>query len=246
MSKEAAVERVQFSSTHRNGAFIGWAWSQRRTMPTGAREGMVQALYTSLIGHVEGLLSEALQSEYRQVKLVTNHHLARHDTKAVQLVGSTVLQVMIERQRELEKMTFAKLMEEAELIFSGRFAEARKYKNDLSAMRNLRNLFVHGRAAWLPIAEAENQRIDTDQTPFKQAVDSLIVAGVLSRKDMLTTSDFMATDESRLFSLFSKLHSDEAVMHFYRVAKSFEEAMFVVPGLRLDSPAATRLPDLQV
>jgi hypothetical protein len=241
VSNEAAHGRIQFSSTHRNGAFIRWAWAQRGAMPSGAREGMVQALYTSMIGHVEGLLSEALLTEYRHVMLVTNHHLARHEAKALQLVGSTVLQLMLQRQRDLEKMTFEKLMEEAELIFSGRFAEATKYKPDLSAMRHLRNLFVHGRAAWLPIAEAVSQRIDTDKTPLKQAVDRLIVAGVLSSDDVQTMSEFMAADESRLFS---KLHSDEAVMYFYQGAKRFEEAIFAIPDLPLESPVATRLPDL--
>jgi hypothetical protein len=212
-------------------------------MPSDAREGLMQALYTSLLGHVEGLLSEALLSEYLSAMRVTNHHLAQHEEKALQLVGSTVLQVMMQRQRNLERMTFQQLMEEADLVFSGRFAEASRYKDDLSAMRHLRNLFVHGRAAWLPISEAVNQRIDTNRTPLKDAVDRLRLAGILSSNDMQATNDFMAVDEARLFT---KLHSDEATMYFYRASRAFEEAIFAIPGLLLDSPGATRLPELEV
>lgn len=174
MKSPAGFGRVEFSSTQPSGEFILWAWKQRESMPGGARGGMVQAIYTALIGHVEGVLSETLLSEYRHVMTATNYHLAQSASQAVQQAGAMVMQVFMERQRELEKLTFEKLLVEAELVFGERFAEAKKFKPDLSAMRHLRNVFVHGRAAWLPLAEDVNQRIDVDQTVLKQAIDRLI------------------------------------------------------------------------
>lgn len=211
-------------------------------MPGGARSGMVQAIYTALIGHVEGVLSETLLAEYRHVMNAANYHLAQNASLAVKESGAVVMQVFHERQRELEKMTFEKLVDEAELIFSERFAEAKKFKADLSAMRHLRNLFVHGRAAWLPIASETNQRIDVDRTVLKQAVDRLISAGVISSADVRTRSELVAKDE---VELFKKLHTDAAVLHFYRAAKGFEDAMIAIAGAPPGAPKGTRLPLLE-
>lgn len=241
LSNETATGRIQFSTTHRNGAFIRWAWLQRASMSGEVREGMVQALYASLTGHVEGLLADALLSEYRQAMSVVNHHLGHSKETTLQMVSSTVLQLVDARRVEIEKMPYDKLMAEAELAFGERFASARVYKPDLSAMRHLRNVFVHGRVAWLPLAAVADARIDTNQNPLQQAIDQLIRAGVLSSADLQTKSEFMAEDEARLFS---KLHADEAVMYFYKAAKGFEAALAALPGLPIDTLGGTSLPDL--
>jgi hypothetical protein len=242
MTSSKSFGQIHFSSTNRSGAFIRWAWGCRDGMPNDAREGMVQSVYTALIGHVEGLLAEVLLAEYRRIMLAANHNLAQRGTSGLQLAGSTVLEVIRLRVDALSTLTFDGLMKEASVIFAGRFDAAAEMKPDLVAVRRLRNQFAHGRPVTLPLARETEKRIDTDRTALKEAIDRLMTAGVLAREDVKTTNDWMASDEARLFE---KLHSDAAVMYFYGTVKAFEDAVYSMPGLDLDPVTSTRLPNLQ-
>jgi hypothetical protein len=211
-------------------------------MPAGARHGMVQALYTSLIGHSEGIMAEALLVEYQHLMRITSHHLGEHSNPVIQIAGSSILSVFMDRRHQLASSTFDPLFKECETVFSGRFAKAAKCKQDLEAVRALRNVFVHGREAWLPLAAGVDDRIDTDATALKKAVDRLRQVGLLAEQDLRTQNKYLAGDEA---ALFNKLHSDKAVMHFYRAAKQFEQAMYAMSHLDQQTPVSTKLPDLE-
>jgi hypothetical protein len=214
-------DRIIFPTAYRSGAFLGWAWSQRNAMSDSQRQGLAQAIYASLVAHIEATIAEILVWEYRQDMRFLSHHAKSPSSVLHQRAFGRSVSVLLERQKELEKMTFKQLLEELEFFFYPRYEQGpKRHKLDLEALMDLRNLFAHGRAPWLPLASETQVRIDTDGNKLKKALDRLVTAGIVTNEtDTVTSGDAMGADEKRLFE---KLHSDSAVRYFCDKARCFQ------------------------
>ena len=118
----------------------------------------------------------------------------------------------------------------------------KRHKPDLEAIRNLRNVYVHGRSLTLPLALKPDQRIDTDGTKMKQAVDRLIQAKVIGHAAMRTTNnDTLGGDDVELLNL---LYSVPAVLRFVGVGRAFQAELYELWPFSPEVAAMTLFPDL--
>lgn len=215
--------RIVFASAGRSGDFLKWAWSHREAMTSTQRQGLAQAIYASLLGHIEATMYEVLTNEYYSV-INRLSHLMDDQTNELLDAWSMALAVFEDKKAKLETMTFEPLFQELDLVFSSRFQNGpKRHRGGLEAVRNLRNVFVHGRPVSLPLASETGGRIDTDGSKLKQAIDRLVTAGIVTQADTIANSEHMGSDENRLFKI---LHSDAALLHFVGIGRAFQSELY--------------------
>jgi hypothetical protein len=233
--------RIIFPSAGRSGDFLQWAWHRRDTMSPGERQGLAQAIYASLLGHIEATASEVLDTEYQRTLSVLSQRSRSESPEHVLRATGVSIAIVLEKQAALERLTFEPLLRELELVFPKYRDGPKRHADDLLAVRNLRNTFVHGRSISLPLSVQTGTRIDTDGTTMKHALDRLITANVVTRADTLTQGDLMGGDEARLFSM---LHADAAVLHFTGIGRRFQTELLDMVGLDSMTRQMLMFPDL--
>jgi len=234
--------RIIFPSAGRSGDFLQWAWRQRATLSLTERQGLAQAIYASLLGHIEATASEVLATEYQSTLSVLSHQSRSESAEPMLRATGLLIAVLLEKQAALEKLTFDPLLRELQLVFPKYQEGPKRHADDLLAVRNLRNAFVHGRPISLPLSNLTGARIDTDGTTVKQALDRLLTAKVVNRADTLTQGELMGGDETRLFSM---LHADSAVLHFVGIGRSFQIELMDLVGLDPVTRQLHMFPDLE-
>lgn len=236
--------RIVFFSAGRSGAFLKWAWKNRSQLSSLEREGLAQAIYASLLGHIEAVMYEVLVGEYQRTLSVINGSLVDGSPPAVLNARGVSLSLMMSRLTDLEKQTFDPLFKELDLVFCQRFASGPKqHKDDLEAIRDLRNVFVHGRALSLPLAANTGVSISLDKNQLQKAVLRLRAAKVLSQADTMTQGNDLGGDESRLFQL---LHSDAAVLHFVKIGRAFQAELHQLSSYPTELTGMNTFPDLDL
>lgn len=234
--------RIVFLSAGRSGAFLKWAWTNRSQLSPLEREGLAQAIFASLLGHIEAVMYEVLVAEYQRTMSAINGSIVDGSQPAVLQARGVSLSLMMSRLGELEKQTFEPLFKELDLIFSPRFsAGPKQHKDDLDAIRDLRNVFVHGRALSLPLAASTGVTINLDKNQLQKVVLRLRAAKVLSQADTVTQGQDLGGDESRLFKL---LHSDAAVLHFVGIGRTFQAELHQLSSYPAEIAGMNMFPDL--
>lgn len=236
--------KIVYSTSGRSGAFLKWSWDRRLEMGLSQRHGLAQAIYAALVAHSEATMFEVLKCEYRRVASVVHHATGDDASSAIRSAGE-MLQLMLEdRLIKLQSMAFDQLFKELSQLLYPSFQQGpARHASDLEAIRNLRNLFVHGREASLPLATETGVRIDTDGSKMKQALDRLVSAGVLSKADTIVSGTGMGGDESRLYY---RLFDDDAVLHFVKIGRAFQTQLLEIVPHSADLAYANEFPDLAV
>lgn len=234
---------IKFLSAGRSGAFLEWAWQRRSELSNTQRQGLVQAIYASLLGHIEAVMSEVLEDVYRRAGLAVNDDLVGRSEAVLESKGVAV-GMLKDKQTRLESMTFDPLLVEASLALYPKFEQKpKRHKADLDAIKDLRNVFVHGRSLSLGLAPEPGKRIDTDRSKLKQAIDRLVGAGVIDRSDThAQEADGLGGDEIRLFDL---LHSDAAIMHLVAIGRTFQSELHEISAYPPELRAMNMFPDLK-
>jgi hypothetical protein len=225
-------------------AYLTDSWSSRSRFNIRQRAGFAQFIFLMLCSHLEEILYSLLNNRYEALAFLGhasapvrtikhgiqtigttatkiddgNHSVVSSDAKAVSL---SLIKLMEQKRKNILKQPIDKLIESYNEIFPVSFEQVLGPANfqDISTVRNLRNIFSHGRAIELcffgPLGGAAKP--DFDSFTLKSAIESLKRAKII-----VDLNKYNGNNHNEISEL---IFSDASLLHFYAATQEASELL---------------------
>lgn len=232
-------------STGLTKAYLMHAWQSRNELNEDERMGFGIIFYLTLCGHLEACFAELIGRRLSHARFTFEHlkvagvqWSGEQTAHPAAPIHETLTGLVEKMQRDVSQQPLDKLQERFEEVFNVRLADVlEEEREDLSALRCMRNLFAHGRDITFSFKQDKSNSADLSRHPLEPAAKRLLAAGVLSsiRFDARTHHEFCRA-----------LLSDQALLYFLGRAKVIQKKLQGVPSFQpeLKWPTMVELPDL--
>lgn len=230
-------------------SYLEFAWTNRSQLSEYERAGFAIFFYTTLFGHIEACLAEVIENRLISIRVV-NKKLRddsfswKNDPEQAEYptlpIYESIESLILTQAKQIEKAPINSLSESFQQVFNIKLSSLLgEYNKDLLALRDLRNVFAHGRDLWLEFNQDDENSASLNNNPLHLPAQRLLNAGIIQNLNILPSDHH----EFRL-----KFFSDEVMLYFLGCAKEIEKKTKSALNFKAedDYPLLVSLPDLVV